>query len=869
MTWLVRPLPPQEPRTPADPDAAGFGTLATNRGNLPLDELTVDASITGLVAGVEVTQGFRNPCDEPLEATYIFPLPDRGAVTGMRMQAGGHVVLAELKERGKARADYDASITSGRRASLAEQERPAVFTMRVGNILSGERVVIHLSLVQPLPYADGEAEFRFPLVVAPRYVPGTPLPGSAVGTGWVGDTDAVPDASRISPPVLLPGLADPVQLSINVSLNPGGFDLQGVRSSLHAVVDRPAPTNAPTSTANDAATSTTDDGRSQWRRIRIEPGERADRDFLLRLHYAPERAATSAATLGDGTWQLTVLPPVPAAIPRPRDVVLLLDRSGSMSGWKMVAARRAAARIVDTLTGADRFTVLGFDHLVESPPLLPAGLVWGSDRNRYRAVEHLARLEARGGTELVEPLLQAIELLTQERTGKRNDGQDSERSGAGLGSGPAIRDRVLVLVTDGQVGNEDQILHEVADGLAGVRVHVVGIDETVNAGFLARLAVIGGGRCELVESEGRLDEAAEQIHRRIAAPVLTGLQVHGEGLDDATVSPRRLPALVPGVPLVITGRITERSAAASGSAGVEVTGTGPTSLTVTGTHPDGSPWSTTVPLARATGVPATTATTLWARSHLRDLEDDYAAQPVPSPELEQRIIQTSLRFGVLCRFTAFVAVDERMVTDGRVPHRVTQPVEPARGWDMLAAPEESLPPAPPAPVGHVMLTSMPAAMTTWAPSPLAGVGRARASFAGRMVSLASQLRQRTAQSPDTGPGSPGGESGGDPAVEAEAVTDVRRQLAVELRRLKSASTLPGIERAILLADLSTRLTALVTDLSQVGASDSTLSPLRSLATELAVSESVIGDPQRLQELWQRTISVLTSCTGETPTPTPS
>ena len=165
----------------------------------------------------------------------------------MRMEAAGHTVVAELKERGQARADYDAAIAAGQRASIAEEERPDVFTMRVGNILPGERVVIRLSLVQPLPYADGEAEFRFPLVVAPRYVPGAPLPGQPVGTGWAADTDAVPDASRITPPVLLPGFPNPVPLSIEVDVDPAGLDLQGVRSSLHAIVERPATGPTPVS----------------------------------------------------------------------------------------------------------------------------------------------------------------------------------------------------------------------------------------------------------------------------------------------------------------------------------------------------------------------------------------------------------------------------------------------------------------------------------------------------------------------------------------------------------------------------------------------------------------------------------------------
>ena len=169
-------ITPMETDPAAEPDG-GLGALTTSRGNLPLETVDVQAAITGLSASVDVTQGFRNPFDVSLEATYIFPLPDRAAVTAMRMEAAGHVVEGLLKERAQARADYDQAIAQGQQVAIAEEDRPDVFTMRVGNIAPGEQVTVRLTLAQPLPYQDGEAMFRFPLVVAPRYIPGRPLDG--------------------------------------------------------------------------------------------------------------------------------------------------------------------------------------------------------------------------------------------------------------------------------------------------------------------------------------------------------------------------------------------------------------------------------------------------------------------------------------------------------------------------------------------------------------------------------------------------------------------------------------------------------------------------------------------------------------------
>ena len=741
MTFSIAPMAPAEVgRIKILPDA-GFGALLTDRGNLPLDRLDVRSTITGLLARTVVAAEFVNVHDTALEATYVFPLPDRAAVTGMTMTADGHTVEAELQERGAAREAYDQAVAEGKRASIAEEDRPDVFTMRVGNIMPGEHVTVELRLVGPLPFEDGAATFRFPLVVAPRYIPGTPLGGPQAGDGRELDTDAVPDASRISPPVLLPGFPNPLRLSLDVDIDPAGLELGEVRSSLHTVV--------------------TDE-----RRISLKPGERADRDFILRLAYAgggetaiaaPDQGAgDGGGDGGAGTYQLTVLPPDTGTASRAKDVVLLLDRSGSMGGWKMVAARRAAARVVDTLTAGDRFAVLTFDHIVEHPEGLQGdGLSEASDRHRFRAVEHLSRADARGGTEMLAPLLEGLRLL------KRGD---------------ETRDRVLVLITDGQVGNEDQILREITPLIGTTRVHTVGIDRAVNAGFLGRLATLGGGRTELVESEDRLDDAMEHIHRRIGSPAVTDLRVSADGLAllEETRSPQRLSALYPGVPLVVTGRY-------AGEAG----GT----LTVTGQTRDGREWTTTVAV-QTREEPAITAQ--WARARLRDLEDRYATG---DRSLERTIVATSLRFGVLCRFTAFVAVDSRVVNEGGETRRVTQPVEFPSGWEAPMAGGVAMPMS--------MSLSAPAGGPASPPPMPPSFAPVRAAAAGgRQPRARRSAPQETASVMST--------FAAIPAKPALISADELRRLArLEADRLRAAQDRPEYERRELLADLVSRLEVLL------------------------------------------------------------
>lgn len=775
----IAPMTDAELHDLSERDDAGVGTLRTTRGNLPLETLTLTAGITGLFAHTELVQGFHNPHDVPVEAIYVFPLPDRAAVTGLRMTAADRVVEAVLEERAQARADYDRAIASGRRAAIAEEERPDVFTMRVGNILPQERVSVALTMAGQLSYEDCEATYRFPLVVAPRYIPGAPLPGRPVGDGYASDTDLVPDASRITPPVLLPGFPAPVRLAIDVRVDSGGLPLGEPRASLPM--------------------ESTEDG--VWR---VLPGQRADRDFVLRLPYGdaarPSHALMchpDAAGTG-GTFQLTLLPSVGAAPPRPRDVVLVLDRSGSMAGWKMAAARRAAARIVDTLTTADRFAVLTFDTAVERPEALPAeGLAAATDRHRFRAVEHLARVEARGGTELLAPLREALHLL----------GPGS------AGDGPT-RDRVLVLVTDGQVGNEDQILAEVGAAVADVRLHAVGIDRAVNAGFLGRLAALGGGRCELVESEDRLDEAMEIVHRRIGAPLVTGVSIHSRGLsvDADTVAPRHVPDLFPGAPVVVAGRYT----------GVPVG-----AVRVEGTAAGGGAWFAE-PTASIVDNDALAA--VWARAHLRDLEDAYVARlDAGAPaDLERRIVATSLRFGVLCRFTAYVAVDSRVATDGGAPHRVIQPVEPASGWQMLPsyAPDSSIAPAAGPWMRKRALAGDPV-----------GSSLSFAAAEAAETSVVSRPRRNEAARPA--------------GMTAAPAIGLDAQLAVEAARLRAAMGEPEWDRRIMLADLASRLDALLR-----GAHGELADRLRRFLVELA-GESVLQMPSdEFARLWSRMLDLL-------------
>ncbi len=779
-------LLPDEPSSSAD-NEPGIGALATARGCLPLTSLVVRARICGLTVETTIQQTFVNSlADELLEATYLFPLPDRAAVTSFRLEVADRVVEGAVRERAAAREEYAQAIREGHRAAIAEENRPDIFSMRVGNLPPRETAKVTLTLVGPLEYADGQATFRFPLVVAPRYIPGAPIGGPQAGPGVEPDTDQVPDASCISPPVLLPGFRSPVRLAVEVEIDPAGFEIANLGSSLHAVLDE---------TASGGV-----------RRVKLVPGERINRDFLLRFAVSETRIKSAAVLAPDetgdeGTFLLTIVPPaITATSDRPRDVVLLLDRSGSMKGWKMVAARRAAARMIDTLTTNDRFAVFAFDQWVDAPTVqVNDRLLEATDRHRFRAVEFLSRLDARGGTEMAEALGRGTQALLQ---------------------GDPSRDRVLVLVTDGQVVNEDHLLATVSQQCREMRIFTVGIDKAVNAGFLRRLAAVGGGACDLIESEERLDEVMDKIHGRISPPLLTGIQIRAEGtqIDKGSLTPPRHSDLHMGVPLVVSGRCRAQ---------------GPAAFFVSGKSAAGETWSMRV-TAQATKGRATGA--IWARARIRDLEDQYAAGSRDAQSLEKAIVAVSLHWQVLSRFTAFVAVDRAAKVEIEQPRReIVQPVEMPEGWDAnnarfcLPAPE----------IMSLRKKSMPAPGGS---APMRG-RLADPTQAGGAYFLMQPCESHLQEL------SPEFELA---AYRCRAAAWLEDAAACQLRDAKME----------FVRQLAGRLKELIDDLVSVGADDLTIKPLRELlaAIQQASAAAALSDDQ-LAQSWASIEQALAAFSG--------
>lgn len=598
-----------------DDDEACLGSLDSQ---LPLRTFSLRGKISDLVFSLRLRQTFQNCRSKPLQAIYIFPLPPRSAVTHFVLRLPHTEVVGELKEREDARDTYDRAIGQGFQAAVAEQDRSDVFTLSVGNIPPGQNVQIELEIVGPLEFADGMATFRFPLVLAPRYMSGWELPRPNVGAGWANDTDRTPDASRISPPLLLPGTANPVELDLEIELDMGSLEISAIYSSL-----------------KDLILSERQD------RVSLAPSSgQLNQDLILRFAVGagPQASLRQVADLEgpEYTFALTlVAAQPPQGQPVARNLVVLLDTSGSMAGWKMAAACRAVGLLIDTLGEHDRFLVLLFDSWTER--LSPSReLERATHRNRARVVQRLSEVKAEGGTELNQAILEGLNYLTPYR-----------------GEG----DCHLVLVTDGQVGNEDELLKEVEQHAAGVRLHTVGIDRAVNAGLLQRLAQFSGGQCELAESLERVEEAMRGLRLRLGRPLVTELEMDC-ACSQVVPSPVELFA---GFPARLYGRSN---------------GPLPDRVGVSGRLPDGRIWRQELTVQSSQDP---SLRLMWAREKVMELEYELFTAQCDDSCTPATIASFSQKHGVLSRFSAFVAVERSRPVEGG-GESVVQAVDLPLGW---------------------------------------------------------------------------------------------------------------------------------------------------------------------------------------------
>lgn len=590
----------------------------------PLEHTDVDADIAGFVSRVRVRQIFQNPLLQKIEAVYVFPLPHQAAVDEMTMTIGDRRVVGRVKPRDDAQQQYEAARDAGYAASLLEQERPNIFIQSITNVEPGARIVIEISYVETLKYEDGSFAFVFPMVVGPRYIPGAPT--DQVGLGWAQDTTQVPDASRITPPVARPSTRAGHDLSLTVRLD-AGLPLVDLASELHEVeVERPGTSKAIVTLKNRQ--------------------EIPNRDFILHYRIATTEIGDGVLVHTDkrGAFFTLILQPPQRVLPShamPKEMLFVLDRSGSMSGFPLDKVKETTRLAIERLNPNDTFNLFSFSDKTDR---LFRKAARNIPENRAAALQYLDTLDSSGGTEMLPALQETL---------------DSPADPA--------RVRILCFLTDGYVGNDLEIIAAVRKHAANARVFALGIGNAVNRFLLDGVAHAGRGAAHYVTLESQAQEIVLQFVERIDAPMLTDIMVNWGDLPVSNIHPQQIPDLFSDQPLMIYGRL-------NGPIMGTVTLRGRTAV---------GPFEREISLAETAQSSSHSALpSLWARAKVEDLlAQDYAAlQRGIFPEtLRKEITTLATEFRLLSPFTSFVAVEEMIVTVAGEPTKIIVPVEIPQG----------------------------------------------------------------------------------------------------------------------------------------------------------------------------------------------
>lgn len=601
---------------------------------LPLQHTGVKATLAGFTAEVEVAQTYANPYALAIEATYIFPLPENSAVYSMKMVIGDRVIEAVVKERGAARRTYERARAAGLTAALLEQERPNVFTQSVANIEPGKKIEVVLRYVQDLSYDGGEYEFVFPMVVGPRYIPGTPSGDAPSGSGTYADTAAVPDASRITPPYLGKGQRSGHDISIDVTASGAGV-VSSFSVPTHDVLSEPRA-----------------DGSLH---LQLAEGDTIpNRDFVLRYRVSgPKPSATLYASGRDaGAFSLVIHPPaldVETAVGK-RELVFVVDVSGSMTGEPLALCKAAMRIALSGMRPVDTFNVITFAGSTGKlfPKPRPA-----DDGAIRRALAYVDGLSAGGSTEMVDAI--AAALTPTFEPGRR---------------------RYVFFMTDGEVGNEDAILSstktfvgEIEKKGGRARVFGFGTGSSVNRSLLDGLGRYGKGLTVYASNREDPGRAVNRFYRYIDRSILRNVRVDYGSAAASSVFPAELPDLFASHPILVHGRY---KGALTGPITVRATsGEGDVTIPVTiARAPMGDGW----PIQEM----------LWARSKIASLESDMWDSE-KRDSARQEITVLGIDNHLVTQFTSFVAVDAtKEVGDGNPVH-VVQPVEVPEGVDAKAA----------------------------------------------------------------------------------------------------------------------------------------------------------------------------------------
>lgn len=558
-----------------------------------LKHTEVLAKISGHLSRVEVIQSFENPFTKPLEAVYIFPLPDEAAVDEMEIKFGDTTIKGNIKERSKAEEIYQLAKQEGRTAGLLEQERDNIFTQSLANIQPGEKIDVTIRYTDILKFDSGNYEFVFPMVVGSRYIPTT-----------------VNDGSRISPPVVAEGMHSGHDINVTVEFA-SQLELERINSPSHQI-------------QIESLDKILDN------QIQVKLGKTdniPNKDFILRYQVADNQTKSSLITQNDSRGGHFAIYLIPALEYRrddiiPKDIVFLVDTSGSQKGEPLKQCQQLMRQFIQGLNPDDTFSILDFSNQVRTLSDTPLA---NNLENRSKALDYINNLQAAGCTGMLKGINSAINFST-----------------------PEERIRSIILLTDGYIGNETEVLAAVEQNLQPRNfLHSFGVGSSVNRFLLNRIAEVGRGISKII----RYDEPTAEItefFQRINNPVLTNIQITWEGEGEPPIIyPDSPPDLFTEQPLILSGRKED------GIGGY---------LSIYGTLAGCEPYEEIFQINFEENMQNPAIAKLWGRDRIKNLSNQMFSYETDVGV--KAITETALDYQLLSKYTAFIAVSEEVRVNG-------------------------------------------------------------------------------------------------------------------------------------------------------------------------------------------------------------
>lgn len=577
---------------------------ASSVEHFPLKATDVVTNINGMIAETYVTQTYVNEGDTPINARYVFPTSSSVTVHGMKMVIGNEMITAQIKEKEEAKTEYEEAKSEGKSASLMEQKRPNVFTMDVANIMPGDIVSIELHYTELITPKENTYEFIFPTVVGPRFAP----PTVSGGDGDSGSDSASTDDSWVASPYLADGATPPGDYNITVNLSTG-VPIAEVTSKTHAIrIYKPDASTAQITLA--------------------DPDNYAgNRDFILKYKITGESVQSGLVLAGghgnsrsskeENFFMLTIQPPErfePEDIP-PREYIFVLDVSGSMFGYPLDTAKELIHDLVGNLRETDTFNLILFAN--ETTQLFPSSLP-AFPKNVRAAAKLIDEQEGGGGTSLLPALEQAVAIPKEDDTA-----------------------RSIVIITDGYISNESEIISCITDNMDSASFFSFGIGSSVNDYLIKQIAGCGLGESFIVTDREDAAEASARFQSYIEAPLLTDISIDYRGFEVYDVEPAVPSILYASQPIVLFGKWRGKPAG---------------TITITG-RAGGEEYSQEIPVNNVTvDMESEAIRYLWARTHLDRIAGYGSIRNDES--VKEEITQLGLEYNMVTPYTSFVAVSE-------------------------------------------------------------------------------------------------------------------------------------------------------------------------------------------------------------------